>query len=572
MAGDLSSSPVEVVCACDEGFLPHTAAMLCSLLDNAGANLRVWHLHDGIPGRELNRMAGFVSRHDAAYEDRVIDTEVLSGLKISLHASPANYFRLLMPEVLPRSVQRVIYLDSDMIIRRPLDELWSVSLGDAPLGAVENSGNTFSNHVRIGLSYDQKYFNSGVLLVDLAQWRSSGLHFEVLEFVRENPKKIKFWDQDGLNAVLAGRWHELPMKWNVSYSYFLRADTRARYPNILENPGIIHFCGDNWKSKPWYEKHPFNSEYKELLMRTPWGRGPISRTVHKPFEFVRDKFISYLHRGAWNDRTWGVAEKVLFVPKIMFEHRRKKQELIEERDEIQRRQDQVADYSEDLTVREGPFEGLKFPGVDPLHRCLLPKLMGTYEAEIHESLEGMLDASTSNVVNVGSAEGYYAAGLAMRMPESRIFAYDKDSADRERCREMVELNGVQDQVEVGDGFWLGLLEAEIPPGDGLLLITREEDETMILNPREPGWEYMLQRYDVLVELHEFKRPGVSGYLRDLFADTHKIDVIRSVPDPLRPAYFESKVIVDEAIETRQDLMAEGRESEVEWFHMKRRGV
>src|SRR5688572_440816 len=100
-----------------------------------------------------------------------------------------------------------------------------------------------------------------------------------------------------------------------------------------------------------------------------------------------------------------------------------------------------------LVVRAGPFAGLKY-----MHRAsgsvLLPKLVGSYEAELHPAIERVVSTAYDVVVDVGAAEGYYAVGLAKRLPQSKVFAYDIDPVARKACEKLAVVNGVADRVYV----------------------------------------------------------------------------------------------------------------------------
>ena len=99
-------------------------------------------------------------------------------------------------------------------------------------------------------------------------------------------------------------------------------------------------------------------------------------------------------------------------------------------------------------VQHGPFAGMKY--VDQaVCSCYAPKLVGCYEAELHDVLERAITGDYSTLIDVGCAEGYYAVGLACRLPNKKVYAFDLDPRARELCTEMAKLNGVGDQVIVG---------------------------------------------------------------------------------------------------------------------------
>jgi methylase of polypeptide subunit release factors len=84
-----------------------------------------------------------------------------------------------------------------------------------------------------------------------------------------------------------------------------------------------------------------------------------------------------------------------------------------------------------------------------LGSALLPKLPGSYESEVHAALEMLLKQDYSTIVDIGCAEGYYAVGLALRLPNARICALDTDSRARDSCAEMARLNCVDGRIQIG---------------------------------------------------------------------------------------------------------------------------
>jgi len=246
---------MEILCACDGRFLPHTATMLCSLLENNTVP-RIHLLYSSVDNRELRKLECFVAGYESrlrCYEMRLTDFQ---DLRIDKWASTANYYRLFAPRILPDHVNKIIYLDSDLIVRRSLNPLWHSDLTDYALAAVTNLDEPAG---ALGLPHGSKYFNSGVLLINLTFWRQNHVSERALAFIRDHPEKVEYWDQDALNAILVNRWIELPRYWNMQDD---------RWEN---DPAIAHFCGDN---KPWHwsSDHLFKSEYHKYRLKTPWPR------------------------------------------------------------------------------------------------------------------------------------------------------------------------------------------------------------------------------------------------------------------------------------------------------------
>jgi hypothetical protein len=167
-----------------------------------------------------------------------------------------------------------------------------------------------------------------------------------------------------------------------------------------------------------------------------------------------------------------------------------------------------------LTVTGGPFAGLAYPDTEPL--SLVPKLLGVYESELHAAVEDAIRAAPGVIVNVGAADGYYAVGMARRLPDARVIAYEADAGQRAICARVAAANGVELDLRGAAG-----------PGDlagaALVVMDCEGCERALL---EPGLAAA-----VIVELHDFLDPGVGEEIAARFAPTHDVELIPTAPQP-----------------------------------------
>jgi hypothetical protein len=172
----------------------------------------------------------------------------------------------------------------------------------------------------------------------------------------------------------------------------------------------------------------------------------------------------------------------------------------------------------------GPFEGMIYVE-EAVGSCLLPKVAGSYEQETAAVIEEAIACGPDVVIDVGSAEGYYAVGLARRLPGATIYAFDIDPHATRLCRRLAELNGVGERVVTAGACTVEALQARLRPG-ALVICDCEGFEDELLDPRRvPGLEHA----QVLVELHDHLRPGVSERIKERFARTHRATMIPSVP-------------------------------------------
>ena len=277
---------MNVVCAIDESYAQHCGAMLCSLFaNNRGVRFTVFALGNSV-SRESRDKLDVVTRAfgQEPLQWQVIDLERLRHAPVSGHVSLATYFRILIPEILRPDIEKVLFLDSDIIVRRSIASLYDQPLDGYTHAAVENPFGA-EHAIRLGLP-SPAYFNAGVLLLNLRLWREQRLSHAVLEYVEANRAALLWWDQDALNAVLSRCWRRCCPTWNAQEAVFKgysAADLGMTTPELVEartDPHVVHFTGS---LKPWryYYEHPFKQDYYRYLAMTPWAgyRPPDTPTL-----------------------------------------------------------------------------------------------------------------------------------------------------------------------------------------------------------------------------------------------------------------------------------------------------
>jgi lipopolysaccharide biosynthesis glycosyltransferase len=264
---------MHVAAASDDGYACHLAVMLLSLF--AQHDPDTIHVHVLVPPDFTSRAR--LDQSLGAHAARLTYHTVPPGLGQDLvqrdDLTAATYYRLVMGDVLPREVERVLYLDCDMVVRAGLQALWQTALDGCVLAAVRDPG--FREHATLGLEAEAPYFNAGMLLVDLARWRAEGIGAQALAFAAAEPGRLTYNDQCALNWVLRGRWREVEAEWNLQAQALCDVEDgdRALYfrppPPALARARIIHF---NAPCRPWLymDEHPLKGEYLAYRARTEW--------------------------------------------------------------------------------------------------------------------------------------------------------------------------------------------------------------------------------------------------------------------------------------------------------------
>lgn len=216
-------------------------------------------------------------------------------------------------------------------------------------------------------------------------------------------------------------------------------------------------------------------------------------------------------------------------------------------------------------VHRGPFRGMTMIYREKeMISAFLPRLLGFYEQDLHETIEAAIGRRYGAVVTIGCAEGYYSVGLARRMPASRHYAFDIDPHAQELCLESATANEVADRLVIaGECDHQAITNIVSGHDSTFLVVDCEGAEAKLLDPVAcPA----LLRADILVECHEFLDPGLTDRLMQRFGDSHAIQRICQGPrDPSVHSFLHDSNDID-----RWMVVMEGRPKLMWWLVMKAR--
>lgn len=276
-----------VVCAADSHYAMPLAVMMRSVLDHLaeGRSFDAYVIDGGLRRWQKEKVLASLDPGRVRVHWVLPDRRLFRKAPVSPgHISEATYYRILAADLLPPELSRVIYLDSDLVVREDLGRLFETDLAGHPLAAaIDTTVKTISgsfglhNYRELGLPIGLPYFNAGVLVLDLARWRRDGIADRALTHLAEHRHQLRLWDQDVLNAVLAGDFRELDPRWNAQ-PRIVTTDAPDRVTATPEAPWIVHFASP---SKPWkFEcSHPLRALFFESLDRTAWAGWRPRRTL-----------------------------------------------------------------------------------------------------------------------------------------------------------------------------------------------------------------------------------------------------------------------------------------------------
>lgn len=293
---------MNVVYSSSDSYSEIAGISITSLLENNrdADDVTIYVIDNDISEQNRQNLETIVERYGRTliFLDK-LNIEEISGTKINVgrwHIS--TFFRLFLATLLPDTVDRVMYVDCDMIIRESLRPVWEMDMaGNYAMAADDCRGERY--RADIGLKPDQLYVNNGFLLIDLKAWRENNIEQKYIEFISRYEGDVTYMDQGVLNGVLGAMKLVglLPLKYNsqtVFYDFDIEevkkyrnpvlAYTEAQVREYTKDPAIVHFTSSFISgTRPWNIKndHAFRGEYLHYKSMTPWKDAPLREDDRK---------------------------------------------------------------------------------------------------------------------------------------------------------------------------------------------------------------------------------------------------------------------------------------------------
>ncbi|KAG1730865.1 nucleotide-diphospho-sugar transferase [Suillus paluster] len=290
---------IYLVLATDASYAMPAAVTIRSAVEKTAGRITIYVVDCGLHVEDKEKIeTSLPERHDVTLIFLDLPAESLAA------ELGAIWAKVDMMKILP--VERVLYLDADMLVRRSLEELWNTDLEGSSIAAATDVGYPMGHD---GVPR-RPYFNAGMLLLDLAKARE---RLSELEIRVSEMKNAQFHDQDVLNEHFAGDWAEVSLSWNAqglgTYAEASSADRDALTLGTMKDPGVVHFTGpvhpdlemvlnpwvQPYTSKPWgyagAPGHPFKNEWWGVLNETAWAGWQGSTQYYEMCEGEKKKAI-----------------------------------------------------------------------------------------------------------------------------------------------------------------------------------------------------------------------------------------------------------------------------------------
>jgi lipopolysaccharide biosynthesis glycosyltransferase len=268
--------------ATSRAYFRYLTVMLTSLyLNHADCSVAVYVLHTELLDEDIDLLTGQAASYGCTVHPVKVDLAPVKSLSTNRVMSHAAYLRMYAIDVLPREFDRILYMDADIIVRKPLTDLFSLDMDGYAVAACEDSGlNSVHYKTQLGIPCEQTYFNSGVMLMNLKEMRGDGITLEkLLEIAKTNNRRGICFDQDILNLALGAKLLKIPEEqYNCSPSVFdQHYGESASHAKAFGS--VIHYYQQD--QRPWNvpvslksseihdlwwhyaEKSPFDSQLRE---------------------------------------------------------------------------------------------------------------------------------------------------------------------------------------------------------------------------------------------------------------------------------------------------------------------
>lgn len=295
----MRESTLRVIYSSDDNYARHLGASVYSLLEKNRdfEKVEVFIIENNIQGENRDKLIAVTEEFQNSQLTFISFNKWRESLRLDMpwSISVSSYARLFASDMIDSSIDRILYLDCDMIITASLKDLWKTDLSGYVAGAVQDA---VSDSVKsaVGLDSTDKYFNAGMLLIDLEKWRSENIQEKIAAFLDEKGGRVIHHDQGVLNGVLKGKVRFLPLRYNLMTIHYIldMEHINKYYRNHAEfynedeieaakkKPAILHYT-PSFTCRPWVRgcSHPLKDLYWQALSNTPWKGAAAEKNTAK---------------------------------------------------------------------------------------------------------------------------------------------------------------------------------------------------------------------------------------------------------------------------------------------------
>jgi FkbM family methyltransferase len=303
---------ISICLTIDENYAEPCRVVITSILKNANNDdiINFYILHSGLNENHKNKIYLLKRIKDFSVQFIQInigDFEV--PVTKGTHFKKTNYFRLRIPSLI-HEIDKVIYLDTDIIVNSSLQNLFNIHLDNFALAAVPSATPNANNHLkRLKIDKKYKYINSGVLVINCEYWRLNNIEDKIFSYIHNNPPAYFLnVDQDAINGLLFDKIKYLNNKWN----YEIRTDTDKSVENLNYNQSIFHFVSYD---KPWH----INTKHNASTVKLYQAYQEVEQKNTSPMNNYNIDLIEQVHTARFNFSLYSMPSYSWKYSEIVFE-------------------------------------------------------------------------------------------------------------------------------------------------------------------------------------------------------------------------------------------------------------
>ena len=286
----MNEKDLHVVLATDNNYAEFVAVVIVSLLQTNPQfdSIHVHLLANGVNDATIQKLQRHIPQgRGQLHVYDISDLEQRLGIQVPNTIAISAYARLFMASLLPADLDRVLYLDCDIVVSDNIIEFWKTNLDGFLVAGVLDTLYSVAAKTDVGLSTDAPYVNSGVLLINLKSWREENMQQCFLDFLLSHNGHVTHHDQGIINATCHGRMQIVHPRFNLASNYLSHPYillTSMNNPFYSKNeveeakihPAIIHFT-QGFYNRPWVKnsKHPFAKQFNYFHKQTEWAEMPL---------------------------------------------------------------------------------------------------------------------------------------------------------------------------------------------------------------------------------------------------------------------------------------------------------
>ncbi|ARC85976.1 glycosyl transferase 8 family protein [Clostridium argentinense CDC 2741] len=269
---------MNILVTLNSNYIEQLIIMIYSILkSNPNVNFNVYIAHKELTEDDFSYIERYLDKKRCKIISVKVTDKVLKDAPVTKRYPREMYFRIFAAQFLPKDLDRILYLDPDLVVINPLNELYYMDFEDNYYIAASHVRKTMQklNRFRLDMDENAYYINSGVMLMNLKLLREKQNIDSVFEYIEKNKNLLLLPDQDVLSALYGGKTKVVEsLIYNLSDRYlkvhnmnFRNLDKRIDLDWVRENSVIMHYCGKNkpWKNNYFGELDIFYKEYAQMV-------------------------------------------------------------------------------------------------------------------------------------------------------------------------------------------------------------------------------------------------------------------------------------------------------------------